>query len=163
MGITIAFWILAVVAVGGALLVVLQRNVFRTAMTLILCFLAVAGIFITLSADFLAAIQILVYVGAVAVLIILGIMLTRDSQRGSLPNKFGFPAFVSALLLLGFMIYAVTATPWQTAGTQPTLAPTVEALGLALFETNGYLLAVEIAPVLLLAAVIGAIVLVREK
>jgi NADH-quinone oxidoreductase subunit J len=163
MGITIAFWILAVVAVGGALLVVLQRNVFRTALTLVVCFLAVAGIFVTLSADFLAAIQILVYVGAVAVLIILGIMLTRDSERGSLPNKFGFPAFITALLLMGFTIYAVTATPWQTIGMQPELAPTVDALGLALFDTGGYLLAVEIAPILLLAAVIGAIVLVREK
>ena len=163
MGITIAFWILAVVAVGGALLVVLQRNVFRTALTLVVCFLAVAGIFVTLSADFLAAIQILVYVGAVAVLIILGIMLTRDSQRGSLSNKFGFPAFITALLLLVITIIAIVGTPWQTNPVQPTLTPTVEALGLALFETNAYLLAVEIAPILLLAAVIGAIVLVREK
>ena len=163
MGIMIAFYILAVVAVGGALLVVLQRNVFRTALTLVVCFLAVAGLFITLSADFLAAIQILVYVGAVAILIILGIMLTRDSQRGSLPNKFGFPAFIGSLFLLLITILAVTTTPWATTGTQPALAPTVEALGLALFEPSGYLLAVEIAPILLLAAVIGAIVLVREK
>jgi NADH-quinone oxidoreductase subunit J len=163
MGITIAFWILAVVAIGSALMVVLQRNVFRTALTLVVCFLAVAGLFVTLSADFLAAVQVLVYVGAVAILIILGIMLTRDSQRGSLPNKFGFPAFVTSLFLLGFMLYAITATPWQTIGDQPVLAPTVEGLGLALFESNGYLLAVEIAPVLLLAAVIGAIVLVKEK
>jgi len=162
MGITVAFWILAAISVIGALLVVVQRNVFRTALALVLCFLAVAGLFVTLSADFLAAVQVLVYVGAVAVLIILGVMLTRDSQHGSTPNKFVFPVFISAVILLGLMVYAVTATPWATGG-QPELAPTVNALGLALFDSQGYLLAVEIAPVLLLAAVIGAIVLVREK
>ncbi len=162
MGIEIAFWILAGTSVIGALLVVVQRNVFRTALALVLCFLAVAGLFVTLSADFLAAIQVLVYVGAVAILIILGVMLTRDSEKGSPPHRFGFPIFVSTVILLALMIYVVTATPWATGG-DPVLKPTVEALGLVLFSSQSYLFVVEIAPVLLLAAVIGAIVLVREK
>ena len=75
MGASVAFWVLASVAVLAALAVVLLRDVFRAALSLILCFLMVAGIYLTLSADFLAAVQILVYVGAISVLIILAIML----------------------------------------------------------------------------------------
>ena len=87
MGLTIAFWILAVVAVLAGIMVVTLKNVFRAALALILCFLTVAGLYITLSADFLAAIQILVYVGAISVLIILAILMTRDVQRGSPSNR----------------------------------------------------------------------------
>lgn len=71
----IAFWIIATVCVVAALGVVMLRDIFRSALFLILCFLGVAGIFILLSADFLAAVQILIYVGAISVLIILAIML----------------------------------------------------------------------------------------
>ena len=71
MGFDIAFWILAVVGVAAALMVVLQRDVFRAALSLVLCFLIVAGIYVTLSADFLAAAQVLIYVGAISILIIL--------------------------------------------------------------------------------------------
>ncbi len=67
MGLEIAFWVLAVVSVGAALAVVLIRDIFRAALSLVLCFLAVAGIYITLSADFLAAAQVLVYVGAISI------------------------------------------------------------------------------------------------
>ncbi|GAI40794.1 unnamed protein product, partial [marine sediment metagenome] len=77
MGLEIAFWLLAVVGILAALAVVLLRNVFRAALCLVVCFLAVAGIYITLSADFLAVAHVLIYVGAISVLIILAIMLTR--------------------------------------------------------------------------------------
>ena len=115
MGLVAAFWIMAVVAVLAALGVVLLRNVFRAALSLILCFITVAGLYITLSADFLAAVQILVYVGAISVLIILAIMMTRDVQRGSPANKMKIPAFVVAVVLLGIMIFTVTNTSWQIA------------------------------------------------
>ncbi|MEE9583154.1 MAG: NADH-quinone oxidoreductase subunit J, partial [Dehalococcoidales bacterium] len=97
MALEIAFWVLALVAIAAALAVVTLRNVFRAALSLILCFLAVAGIFITLSADFIAAVQILIYVGAISILIILAIMLTREVQRGSLSNKLVVPVLISAL------------------------------------------------------------------
>ncbi len=162
MGIEIAFWILAVVGIGAALSVVLLRNVFRAALCLILCFLAVAGIFITLSADFLAVVQVLIYVGAIAILIILGIMLTREVQRGSPSNRLRIPAFIVAALFLGLVTYAMVNTPWQIAGIPPQ-EPTTAALGAKLFGEGGFILAVEIAPILLLVAILGAIVLVREK
>lgn len=162
MGIDIAFWILAIVGVGAALSVVLLRNVFRAALSLILCFLAVAGIFITLSADFLAVVQVLIYVGAIAILIILGIMLTREVQRGSPANRLRIPAFIVAVLFLGLVTFAMVNTPWQIASEAP-LEPTTAVLGAKLFGEGGFILAVEIAPILLLVAIIGAIVLVREK
>ncbi len=162
MGLEIAFWILAVVSILAALGVVLLRNVFRVALLLVLCFLAVAGIYITLSADFLAAVQVLIYVGAISVLIILAIMLTREVQRGSLSNKLRVPAFVVAVLFFVVMSFAMLNTPWQIAGVPP-LEPTTEALAISLFGEGGFILAVVIAAILLLAAILGAMVLVRER
>jgi len=162
MGLEIAFWVLAILGVVAALAVVLLRDIFRAALSLILCFLVVAGIYITLSADFLAAAQVLIYIGAISVLIILAIMLTREVQRGSLSNKLRIPAFVVAVLLLGVIGFAVTNTRWQVSAVPP-LEPTTAALAGKLFGEGGFILAVEIAAVLLLAAILGAIVLVRER
>ena len=162
MGLDIAFWVLAVVGVAAALAVVLLRNVFRAALCLVLCFLTVAGIYVTLSADFLAAVQVLIYVGAIAVLIILAIMLTREVQQGSPSNRLRIPAFLAAILFLGVMSFAMVNTPWQIAGIAPQ-EPTTLALAEKLFGEGGFILPLEIAPVLLLAAILGAIILVREK
>ncbi len=162
MGLDIAFWILAVVGIGAALTVVLLRNVFRAALSLILCFLTIAGIYVTLSADFLAAVQVLVYVGGISVLIILAIMLTREVQRGSPSNKLRIPALVVAALFLGVLGFALTNTPWQIKALPP-LEPTTAALAGRLLGEGGFILPVEIAACLLLAAILGAIVLVREK
>lgn len=162
MGLVAAFWIMAVVAVLSALGVVFLRNIFRAALSLILCFITVAGLYVTLSADFLAAVQILVYVGAISVLIILAIMMTRNVPQGSPSNHMTVPAFVVAVVLLGIMIFTVTGTPWQIAGQAP-LAPTTAPLALKLFSESGFILPVEIAGVLLLAAILGAIVIAREK
>jgi NADH:ubiquinone oxidoreductase subunit 6 (subunit J) len=162
MGLDIAFWIMAVIVVVAALAVVFLRNVFRAALALVLCFITVAGLYITLSADFLAAVQILVYVGAISVLIILAIMMTRDVQKGSPSNKMKLPAFIVAAVVLGIMIYTVTRTSWQVA-TEDPLTPTTAPLALKLFSENGFILPVEIAAMLILAAIIGAIVIAREK
>jgi len=161
-GASVAFWVLASIAVLAALSVVLVRDVFRAALSLILCFLMVAGLYITLSADFLAAVQILIYVGAISVLIILAIMLTREVQRGSPSNRFRLPAFFVAVLFFAGIACAMLNTPWQISSTPP-LEPTTPAIAGLLFGEGGFILPVEIAPVLLLAAIIGAIVLVREK
>jgi len=162
MGLVAAFWIMAVVAVLAALGVVFLRNVFRAALALVLCFITVAGLYLTLSADFLAAVQILVYVGAISVLIILAIMMTREVQQGSPSNRMKLPAFIVAVILLGIMVYTVTSTSWKIAGEAP-LSPTTAPLALKLFSEGGFILPVEIAAVLLLAAILGAIVIAREK
>ena len=162
MGTVVAFWILAIVAIAAALGVVLIKNVFRAALSLVLCFVMVAGLYVTLSADFLAAVQILVYVGAISVLIILAIMMTREVQQGSPSNKLQVPAFLLAIVFLGVVVFAVVKTPWRIAGAAP-LSPTTAPLALKLFSAEGFILPVEIAAVLILAAIIGAIVLAREK
>ena len=162
MGLEIAFWVLAIVGVASALAVVLLRDIFRVALSLVLCFLAVAGIYVTLSADFLAAVQVLIYVGAISILIILAVMLTREVQRGSPSNKLRIPVFVVAVLFFGVVAFAVVNTPWQVSAVPP-LEPTTAALAGKLFGEGGFILAVEIAAALLLAAILGAIVLVREK
>ena len=162
MGLVIAFWILAVVGIVAALGVVLLRNVFRAALSLVLCFLAVAGLYITLSADFLAAVQILVYVGAISVLIILAIMMTREVQRGSPSNKMRIPVFIIVAVFLGVLIFSMINTPWPVSSTPP-VEPTTPALASSLFGSNGFILPVEIAAVLLLSAMLGAIVIAREK
>lgn len=162
MGLEIAFWILALVAVMAALAVVSLRNIFRAALCLILCFLSIAGIFVTLSADFLAAVQVLINVGAIAILIILAIMLTREVERGSLSNKLQLPVLASAVLFLGVAVFAVIRTPWQVVSLPP-VEPTTAELANKLFGEGGFILPVEISAVLLLATIIGAIVLMREK
>ncbi|MFC1928667.1 NADH-quinone oxidoreductase subunit J [Chloroflexota bacterium] len=162
MGLDIAFWILAVVGIAAALTVVLLRDVFRAALSLVLCFLTIAGIYITLSADFLAAAQVLIYVGGISVLIILAILLTRDVQKGSPANKLQIPAFIVAILFLGVVGFTLVNTPWQLS-TAPPLTPTTTALAGKLLGKGGFILPVEIAALLLLASILGAIVLVREK
>ena len=112
---------------------VFLRNVFRAALSLILCFIAVAGIYITLSADFLAAVQILVYVGAISVLIILAIMMTREVQKGNPVNKMELPAAVVAAVLLGILVYTVTSTPWNISAQAP-LTPTTVPLATKPFQ-----------------------------
>ncbi len=163
MGLDIAFWVLAVVSVGAALAVVLMRDIFRAALFLVLCFFTVAGIYITLSADFLAGAQVLIYVGAIGVLIIFAIMLTRESRRGSPSGRLRLPALLIGLLFLVTMVFVVVSTDWHVIAELPT-EPTTTAIAQALFSgEDGFVLAFEIAAALLLAAIIGAIVLVREK
>ncbi len=162
MGLDIAFWVLAVVGIAAALTVVLLRDVFRAALSLVLCFLTVAGLYVTLSADFLAVVQVLIYIGGISVLIILAIMLTREVQQGSPSSKLRIPAFIVAILFLGVVGFALLNTPWQVS-TVPPLEPTTSALAGKLLGEGGFILSVEIAASLLLAAILGAIVLVREK
>jgi NADH-quinone oxidoreductase subunit J len=162
MGQEIAFWILAVVTVSAALGVVLLRNVFRAAMLLVLSFLGTAGVYILLNADFLAAIQVLIYVGAIGILIILAIMLTREIPLGSPTNKFRIPAFIIAVLFFIGVGYAILNTQWQVSSLPPAEA-TTSALAVKLFGEGGFILPVEIVPILLLATVLGAIVLVKDK
>ena len=183
------FWILTVMAVGTALGVVLVRDLFRAALLLIVVFMAVAGFFVLLSAEFLAVVQVLIYVGAIAILIIFAVMLTRDVQRGNLPNRLQIPAAVFASLLLVALITVAVDTKWDflpaeqmervelvqtssvTTLTSEELTASgitsaedqaeVQSSGLADLLIGDYVLPFEAVSVLLLAALIGALALVR--
>ena len=158
----IVFWILAIISVVAALAVIFMRDVFRAALALILLFLIIAGIYITLQADFLAVVQILVYVGAISILLIVGIMLTRDVHRGNPSGKYRIPAIIVGILLLITLAFTMANTNWAIS-TLPPQQPTAGFLGERLFGEGGYLLPVEMTAILLLTAVLGAIVLIREK
>ena len=186
----VVFWILAVMAIVGALGVVLLPNLFRAALLLIVVFVAVAGMFILLSAEFLAVVQILIYVGAIAILIIFAVMLTRDVQRGNLPNRMHIPAAVFAALLLTALVAVAVDTEWNfltddqqervelvqvsavttltgealdEAGVSQTEQKEMQESGLADLLISDYVLPFEAVSVLLLAALIGALVLVRPN
>ena len=109
----VVFWILAVAAVGAALGVVLVRDLFRAALLLVVVFMAVAGFFVLMSAEFLAVVQVLIYVGAISILIIFAVMLTRDVQRGNLPNQLQIPAVLFSALLLAVLVVVATDTNWD--------------------------------------------------
>ena len=162
MGQVIAFWIFAAAIIGAALGVVLLKNVFRAAVLLITCFLGVAGLFILLSADFLAAMQVLIYIGAISILVILAIMLTRELSIGSPSNKFRIFALIIATLFCGGVIWAILNTNWQISNVSPA-AVTTAGLADRLFSKDGFILPVEIIPTVLLATILGAIVLIKDK
>ena len=157
---------MVIAAVG----VVLLRDIFRAALLLVLCFFTVAGIYITLNADFLAAVQVLVYIGAIGILLMFAIMLTRNIREGNPFNRLNMPALVLALLVLATITGVVIATDWATVSGVPDVVtseldqPTTSNIAKALFDKDGgFVLPFEIASVLLLAALIGAVVLVRRK
>jgi NADH-quinone oxidoreductase subunit J len=124
---TIIFWLMAALAVAAALMVVLGRNIFRAALALVVCFLAVAGLFIVLAADFLAAAQVLIYVGAVAVLIIMAIMLTREVERGNSAGRSGLTGPVTAVVFTGVGIWPFSL-PTGRYSSPPRRIPTNGAL-----------------------------------
>ncbi len=191
----VVFWFLAVLVVGGALGVVLIPDLFRAALLLVLVFVGVAGFFVLMSAEFLAVVQVLIYAGAVSILIIFGIMLTRDVQRGNLPNRWQIPAVLFSSLLLASLVVVAVGTNWelfsevdqsraeavQTSGVRtltsaadlaaleragissPEEQRAVQEAGLADLLIGKFVLPFEGVSLLLLAAVIGALVLVRPR
>lgn len=158
----VAFWIFSVGIIISALAVVLFKNIFRASLMLVLCFFLVAGLFASLSADFLAAIQVLIYVGAISVLIILAIMLTREITLGSLTNKLKLPALVASGFVSVSLIIAALNTDWPVSQSPP-IEPTTPLLANLLFTPEKFMLPLEMAGVLLLITIIGAIILVRDK
>jgi NADH-quinone oxidoreductase subunit J len=158
-GTIIAFWVLTVVTLGAALMVVIVRNLFHAVLSLILTFVGVAGLYITLSADFVAIAQVLIYAGAISVLILFAMMLTPRAARDNAETFLQGPALILAGLAAATIAGVAAATDWSEASRGP-FSTTAAAIGDALL--NNYVLPFEIASVLLLVAMIGAIVLVRE-
>ena len=187
----VVFWLLSVVAIGCALGVVLIRDLFRAALLLVAVFIAVGGFFVLLNAEFLAVVQVLIYAGAIAVLIIFAVMLTRDVQQGNPPNRLQIPAVIFAALLLAAMVVVAIDTQWnflpeeerqrvalvQTSAVASIPAESLERAGitdtaeveavqdsgLADLLIGKYVLPFEAVSVLLLAALIGALALVRPR
>jgi NADH-quinone oxidoreductase subunit J len=156
------FYLLSILAIAGGIGVVTSQNVVHAALWLILSLLAVAGFYILLTSEFLALVQILIYGGAIATIILFGLMLTRS--RDFMPVTFGeagrLPAFLAGVLLLGVILGGILNTDWPRYAQEVTLVDT-RTIGDALFTT--WLLPFEIASVVLLVALIGAIVISRQE
>lgn len=163
-GIVLGFYAMAGLAVGASLLVFLTRNLLHAVIFVILAFIGMAGLFVTLSADFLAVSQVLIYAGAISVLLVFAVMLTPYASRDNANSLFA-PAGV--LVGLGFaamigMVAMLVAWPEFSGGEleAQNFTGTVRSIGTALM--GDYVLPFELASVLLLVALIGAIALVRE-
>lgn len=156
------FYVIAALAVGGALGVVLVRNTVYAALFLILALLTVAGLYILLASEFLALVQILIYAGAITVLLLFALMLTR---AGDLPETMvgaQWPvAGVASLLLMGLLIAAVATSDWPGDADGMITRVPFEQVGEALFRQ--WAVPFEIASIVLLIALIGAIVLARDE
>lgn len=159
------FYVLAAMAVVSALMVVTRKNPVHSAMFLVFTFFCVAGIYITMSAEFLAAVQVLVYAGGIVVLFLFVIMLVPlHTGVTRLPVARGAVALlVVALLATTVMtVYARAARSCAAMGVQGEApAGNIEAVGIELYTR--YLLPFEVASVLLLVAMVGAVVLARRE
>jgi len=171
--VTIIFWIVAAILVGAALLVVTQRNIVHSALALVVVFAMAAGIYLLLNAEFIAIVQILIYAGAVTILVLFALMLTRTSniQTTSNPNnKQWWLAVVVCALLGAVIVYAAGVSPHAVAfegngsGQLPAGISNVVRIGQLLYSptTYSYVLPFEIASLVLLVAIVGAIVIGRE-
>ena len=140
-------------------MIIVARNLLHAVLLLILSFVGMAGLFITLSADFVGVVQVLIYAGAIAVLMIFAVMLTPRASRNNAGNILQLPALVLSGLLTAGVIFVVLQTDWREAS-RGSFDATAASIGDALLKP--FVLPFEIASVLLVAAMIGAIVLVRE-
>jgi NADH-quinone oxidoreductase subunit J len=156
------FFIVAALTTGAALLVVLARNIVHCAIALVFSFFGVAALYVLLDADFLAAVQVLLYVGGITILLLFAIMLTgRISGQGvRILNRQVPVSALVVLVIFGVMAYAcVKGLGGLSALSVPSY--TTPALGRLLLTT--YVLPFEAASILLLAAMIGAIILAQRE
>jgi NAD(P)H-quinone oxidoreductase subunit 6 len=163
--VAIAFYLLAFLMVGSCLAVVLLPRIVHSALALVFFFFLISGIYVLLQAEFIAATQILIYVGAITVLFLFAIMLTHHSyapDSNPANTQWSVAGVVAALTFLTLTLVLVQASfPISTAATPGGVADVTRALGQMLM--GPFLLPFEIAGMLLLAAMIGAIVIAKES
>jgi len=158
----IVFWLLAALTVSSAAVVVLARSLIYSAFALLFTFMGVAGIYFSLGADFLAATQLLIYVGGILILLLFGVMLTHklyDLDLKSEREQF-LPSLIVAAGIFALLTVTALRTQWAVGpGRAP--APTTADIG-RLFLSD-YVLPFEAASILLLVALMGAALIVRRK
>jgi len=160
-GVTIAFWMLAALTLVSAGGVMVARNLLHAVLFLIVAFIGIAGNFILLSADFLGMAQVLIYVGAISVLVLFAVFLTPRAGRDNGETAMAAPATLLSIALAAVLLFVIADTDWTTVSRDPASFATVSALGEALLGT--WVLPFQIASVLLTAALIGAVMLVRSR
>ena len=159
----LTFILFSVITVGSAAVVVYHRNILYAAFSLILTFFGIAGLYVLLLADFIAAVQILLYVGGIVILILFAIMLSQKLYGADITEERTkkIPATLGAIILLAFLLRIVFRTKWPLLIEPEAPKATVATLGNLLL--SDYVLPFEVASILLVAALIGAVILVRQK
>lgn len=164
MGEQIVFFIFTIIVLGGGLGVIFTKNLYYNALFMSLSFSGMAGFFVMLNAGFLAAVQIVVYVGAIAILILFAIMLSRRLMGKTTDivndtNQQTLLASITVPLLFIALIVVLAQVNWNIS----SLAPTSDALTLlGLSFLGSYVIPFEVVSVLLLVALVGAIILARD-
>jgi NADH:ubiquinone oxidoreductase subunit 6 (subunit J) len=161
---TVIFAIFTVMTLGGGLGVVSSRNVFHSALFLVLSFAGVVGYYVLLDAGFLAAVQLLIYIGAIAILILFAIMLSRGlmAEHQSQRNQQWWIAALVALLIFVVLAVVLWQVDWPVADDQALASPSVAISQLGQDLLGPYVIPFEVASVLLLVALVGAVILARE-
>jgi NAD(P)H-quinone oxidoreductase subunit 6 len=159
---TAVFYLIAIITVGSAAVVAFSPNIIYSAFSLLGTFAGVAGLYVFLGADFVAGVQVLIYVGGILVLILFAVMLTHRITDVEVTNRAAgrVPGLLIVAVLLVLLIQTIRETPWvrvKEVAHQPTTAKIGD-----LFLGN-YLLPFELASLVLLAAMIGAVVLSRKE
>lgn len=160
----VMFILAGVMTIAGGLYTVLVRNLFHAALGLVVALAGVAVLYGLMEANFLAAAQVLIYIGAIAILIIFAVMLT-EGMMGKLPRvneQWGYSIFV-ALGLLVVLLVTLFRFNWPQAAPAAVPADSVQRLGVALVDPSLYVLPFEVASVLLVAALIGSIYIARDR
>jgi NADH-quinone oxidoreductase subunit J len=165
--IQLIFILVAAVTLGAALMVVITRNLVHAALWLIVSLFGVAVFFVFLNAGFLAVAQVVIYIGAISILLIFAIMLTRRIAQDVGPqlNNNWILAAIVAVAMFGGLVWILSS--WPAISSLPPELPSeadpLRMLGMALVSPNYYVLPFELASVLLLAALIGAIMVAWDR
>jgi NAD(P)H-quinone oxidoreductase subunit 6 len=159
---TAVFYLIAIITVGSAAVVAFSPNIIYSAFSLLGTFAGVAGLYVFLGADFVAGVQVLIYVGGILVLILFAVMLTHRITDVEINNRAAgrIPGLLIVAVFLVLLVQSIRETPWvrvKEVAHQPTTARIGD-----LFLEN-YLLPFELASLVLLAAMIGAVVLSRKE
>lgn len=158
----IAFWVMTICAIGGAIGVVSSKTLFHSALYLVLSLFGVAGYYVILSAGFLAVVQLMVYIGAITILILFAIMFSRRLMKSdeTANNSQWWIGLLISIGLFGVLVGVVNTIAWPVTVAEPT-GDTVLQLGIAFL--GSYLIPFIVVSILLSVTLIGAIILAREK
>lgn len=159
-----AFGLFTILTLGGAIGVVMNKNLVRGAVWLMVSLFGVAGFFVLLSAPFLAAVQILVYIGAIGILFTFAVMLTRGMTNLTerFNNQWVVAGFTGVALFALLVVAVIVPIFGETTTATSDVVATTADLGTALVSGDHFVLPFEVASLLLTAAMIGAIVIARE-
>jgi NAD(P)H-quinone oxidoreductase subunit 6 len=172
---TFVFWLIALLTIGSAVMTVTARNILHAAFALCLTFFGVAGLYVFLHADFVAAVQLIVYIGGIVVLIMFAIMFSSNMVEDTAERGPRWPAIaaggatavatLTAVLLINKNLYALIATRNAYADMKfvPTVSVAAGQTGIGHLLMGQYLLPFEFASILLLAVLVGAVVIVRKE